>query len=97
MAFAARSVACRADCRSRIMVVDEMQHQKIDPLGFALENFDPMGLWRTHDAVGRKLLRRAQAICCRRTRRQQEVPCQFGIVPTYELKSPTILFTAPCI
>lgn len=23
-------------------------HQKIDPLGFALENFDPIGAWRTH-------------------------------------------------
>ncbi len=23
-------------------------HQKIDPLGFALENFDPIGQWRTH-------------------------------------------------
>ena len=22
-------------------------HQKIDPLGFALENFDPVGAWRT--------------------------------------------------
>jgi hypothetical protein len=23
-------------------------HRKIDPLGFALENFDPIGAWRTH-------------------------------------------------
>ena len=23
-------------------------HRKIDPLGFALENFDPTGMWRTH-------------------------------------------------
>ena len=23
-------------------------HQKIDPLGFAFENFDPIGRWRTH-------------------------------------------------
>ncbi len=22
-------------------------HQKIEPLGFALENFDPVGAWRT--------------------------------------------------
>ncbi|MEZ0274808.1 MAG: DUF1592 domain-containing protein [Roseimicrobium sp.] len=26
-------------------------HQKIDPLGFALENFDPIGAWRTHYRV----------------------------------------------
>ena len=25
-------------------------HRKIDPLGFALENFDPIGRWRTHYA-----------------------------------------------
>ncbi len=25
-------------------------HSRIDPLGFALENFDPMGRWRTEDA-----------------------------------------------
>ncbi|WP_395735913.1 DUF1592 domain-containing protein [Prosthecobacter sp.] len=29
-------------------------HQKIDPLGFALENFDPIGIWRTHYQVARK-------------------------------------------
>lgn len=29
-------------------------HQKIDPLGFALENFDPIGTWRTHYTVDRK-------------------------------------------
>lgn len=29
-------------------------HQKIDPLGFALENFDPIGAWRTHYPLGRK-------------------------------------------
>jgi hypothetical protein len=23
-------------------------HRRIDPLGFALENFDPVGKWRTH-------------------------------------------------
>ena len=28
-------------------------HQKIDPLGFALENFDPIGAWRTHYMVGK--------------------------------------------
>lgn len=29
-------------------------HQKIDPPGFALENFDPVGSWRTHYFVGSK-------------------------------------------
>ncbi len=29
-------------------------HQKIDPLGFALENFDPIGAWRTHYPVGKR-------------------------------------------
>ncbi|MCB1092664.1 MAG: DUF1588 domain-containing protein, partial [Verrucomicrobiae bacterium] len=29
-------------------------HQKIDPLGFALENFDPIGAWRTHYPAGKK-------------------------------------------
>ncbi len=29
-------------------------HQKIDPPGFALENFDPIGGWRTHYPKGRK-------------------------------------------
>ena len=29
-------------------------HQKIDPPGFALENFDPVGAWRTHYPLGRK-------------------------------------------
>jgi hypothetical protein len=29
-------------------------HQKIDPLGFALENFDPIGQWRTHYPQGKK-------------------------------------------
>ena len=32
-----REVETCADC-----------HRKIDPLGFALENFDPTGRWRTH-------------------------------------------------
>jgi hypothetical protein len=27
-------------------------HRKIDPLGFALENFDPIGAWRTRDEKG---------------------------------------------
>jgi hypothetical protein len=27
-------------------------HSAIDPLGFALENFDPLGAWRTHDESG---------------------------------------------
>lgn len=27
-------------------------HEKIDPLGFGLENFDAIGRWRTHDANG---------------------------------------------
>jgi hypothetical protein len=30
-------------------------HQKIDPLGFALENFDPIGAWRTRYAKGPKI------------------------------------------
>lgn len=29
-------------------------HQKIDPPGFALENFDPIGGWRTHYPSGKK-------------------------------------------
>ncbi len=29
-------------------------HQKIDPLGFALENYDPIGAWREHYHDGRK-------------------------------------------
>ena len=28
-------------------------HQKIDPPGFALENFDPIGGWRTHYPQGK--------------------------------------------
>lgn len=28
-------------------------HQKIDPLGFALENFDPIGAWRDHYKSGK--------------------------------------------
>ena len=35
----------RADCAGC--------HEQIDPLGFALENFDPIGAWRTE--YGRKL------------------------------------------
>lgn len=30
-------------------------HQKIDPLGFALENFDPIGAWRTRYKLGKKI------------------------------------------
>ena len=30
-------------------------HIKMDPLGFALENFDAVGRWRTHDAAGLEL------------------------------------------
>ena len=30
-------------------------HRVIDPVGFALENFDPVGQWRTTDADGAKL------------------------------------------
>ncbi|TWT84953.1 hypothetical protein CA13_64340 [Planctomycetes bacterium CA13] len=37
-----RSIATCAEC-----------HRKIDPLGFALENFDPIGAWRTE--YGKKL------------------------------------------
>ncbi|MEM0895595.1 MAG: DUF1588 domain-containing protein [Verrucomicrobiota bacterium] len=29
-------------------------HKKIDPIGFALENFDPVGRWREHYPVSRK-------------------------------------------
>ena len=29
-------------------------HQRIDPPGFALENFDPVGRWRSHYPIGRK-------------------------------------------
>jgi len=31
-------------------------HEKIDPLGFAFENFDELGLWRTHYRTGDKSL-----------------------------------------
>lgn len=37
----------RADCRGC--------HEKIDPLGFALENYDPIGNWRTHYENGREV------------------------------------------
>ncbi len=30
-------------------------HEKIDPLGFGLENFDAIGRWRSHDANGKKV------------------------------------------
>ncbi len=30
-------------------------HRRIDPLGFALENFDPIGRWRDQDAGGRPI------------------------------------------
>ena len=30
-------------------------HERIDPLGIALENFDPVGRWRTHDVNGRPI------------------------------------------
>ena len=29
-------------------------HNKIDPIGFSLENFDTVGLWRTEEQVGKK-------------------------------------------
>jgi hypothetical protein len=29
-------------------------HQKIDPLGFALENFDPIGAWRTRYTIEKR-------------------------------------------
>ena len=29
-------------------------HDKIDPLGMVMENFDPVGAWRTHYPAGRK-------------------------------------------
>ncbi len=32
-------------------------HRKIDPLGFAFENFDELGLWRTHYKDGGKALK----------------------------------------
>ncbi|MCM2374228.1 DUF1592 domain-containing protein [Rhodopirellula sp. ICT_H3.1] len=37
----------RADCKGC--------HEQIDPLGFALENFDPVGVWRDQYANGRKV------------------------------------------
>ena len=37
----------RADCAGC--------HSKLDPLGFALENFDPVGRWRNHYENGRKV------------------------------------------
>ena len=35
-------------------------HRKIDPPGFALENFDPSGRWRTHYGVGKAKNRKQQ-------------------------------------
>lgn len=35
-------------------------HQKIDPLGFGLENFDAIGRWRTADANGKPVDSKAQ-------------------------------------
>ena len=32
-------------------------HRKIDPFGFAFENFDELGLWRTHYKDGGKALK----------------------------------------
>jgi hypothetical protein len=32
-------------------------HSKIDPLGFAFENFDELGLWRTHYKTGDRALK----------------------------------------
>tara|TARA_R110002049_G_scaffold4601_5_gene32234 strand:- start:325606 stop:328182 length:2577 start_codon:yes stop_codon:yes gene_type:complete len=51
------------DIRGATTVRDQLQqhreipacnecHQKIDPLGFALENYDPIGAWRTNYARG---------------------------------------------
>src|SRR5690606_34101916 len=37
----------RADCRGC--------HEQIDPLGFALENFDPVGRWRSTYENGREI------------------------------------------
>lgn len=37
----------RSDCRGC--------HERIDPLGFALENYDPVGAWREHDEQGREI------------------------------------------
>lgn len=37
----------KSDCRGC--------HEKIDPLGFALENYDPIGNWRSHYSNGRKV------------------------------------------
>ncbi len=37
----------RADCAGC--------HIKIDPLGFALENYGPTGIWRDHDASGKEV------------------------------------------
>jgi hypothetical protein len=31
-------------------------HRKIDPLGFALENYDPIGNWRSHYGEGKKTI-----------------------------------------
>lgn len=34
-------------------------HEKIDPLGLTLENYDPIGRWRTKDAAGHSLVTEA--------------------------------------
>lgn len=46
-------------------------HRKIDPIGFALENFDPVGRWRTHysvlatNAKGKTVFKKGAAIDAR--------------------------------
>ncbi|MCA9200336.1 MAG: DUF1592 domain-containing protein, partial [Planctomycetales bacterium] len=47
----------KATVRQRLQVHRENRqcavcHDKIDPLGFALENFDPIGAWRTQEGNG---------------------------------------------
>lgn len=57
--------AIEPDIRGAVSIRDQLDkhrnsescascHQKIDPPGFALENFDPVGVWRTHYGQGGK-------------------------------------------
>ncbi len=45
-------------------------HSRMDPLGFALENYDAIGKWRTRTAVSRSI----RAACCRAASRSRTPP-----------------------
>jgi hypothetical protein len=47
-------------------------HKKIDPVGFGLENFDPTGIWRSHEPVHSVKIRKGQNGRVQLTREQKE-------------------------